>query len=649
MAPGIFNPASVSALLSAVVSLIGGVGAWVLGRAPDWEDVRPLSRVGFTAAVVAACNFTATLDVHPAVYAWTGRVQVLAVALHVAAWYTYALQWGAPVPRAWRVAIFGPLVAAGVLALVPGLVYGDVIAIRSVTWLGVAYHDPELVPVGFALIGAIAVYGAGAVVRIATLKGRGLPFRRTLVAVTSTILAMGVHDAVVIGGLNAPTPYLLDFGLFGPAIVIAVLTLRRVVVGATDLRRLRTGLEVAVVDRTRALERSQAALAASERLAALGQFASGFALEVSHPVKVVSANLDALGRELRDDPRDRVRARLEDARAALARIGSVARQLLVAGRPAGAPTRPAIDVRVGRAADAALAAGRAKGVAGVTLEAAVAPGLTVAAQEEEVVEVLTTLVLHAVGEAAGGRIRTVRVRADAEGDRVQIAVEDDGPGLTEEALLHAFEPFHETEQVRGSGLALAVARGLVEGMGGTLRLKSAPGRGTRAVLDLPRGAPDASAADLPAAFVAVPLRARVLIVDGDPRELRAIVEIVSADHEVEGVGGVREALAALADRSFDLVLCDATLPGGGAERFWEELLLSAPAMQKRAAFLAGGAETPAALAFLARQPQPVLRKPIGLEEVRAVMDRLGIGAPNPRAAAVRVRGAEHVVGKLRRE
>ena len=130
-----FNVASVSALLSTVVSLIGGVGAWVLGGAPDWEDVRPLSRVGFSAAAVAVCNFPASLDVAPAVWAWSGRVQILAVALHVAAWYEYALQW-APLPRRWRRALFAPLLGAGALALVPGAVYGGAVSIRPVPWLG---------------------------------------------------------------------------------------------------------------------------------------------------------------------------------------------------------------------------------------------------------------------------------------------------------------------------------------------------------------------------------------------------------------------------------------------------------------------------------------------------------------------------------
>jgi len=643
----VFNAASVSALLSAVVSLIGGVGAWVLGRAPDWEDVRPLARVGVTAAVAAACNFPATLEVAPAVYTWTGRVQVLALALHVAAWYHYILQWSPPLSPRVRIALFGPLYGAGAIALVPGVMFGDAVALRHAPWLGLAYHDPVVRSPGFAIFAILLVLGAGGVARLATLRGRGVPFRRGFVAVTCVILAAGLHDAVVIGGLSAPTPYLLDFGLLAPAWIIGLLTLRRVVITSTDLRRLRTGLEVAVVERTAALERSQAALASAERLAALGQFASGFAREVESPVKAVEANLEALARELREDPRTRVRDRLGDARAALGRIAALARQLLVAGR-AAAPQGPAVDVRVMPAAEAAIGAARDHGCPeGVAFEIAVSPGLTVEAHEQELQQVLVTLVLRAVSRVPSRRPGKVTIRGQSAGERVRISVEDDGPELSQEELEHAFEPFHEAEGVAGMGLALAFARGLVEGMGGTLSLERETGRGTRAIGVLARGAPAASPADLPAAPVAAPRRARILVADRDARMLLGLVQELSAEHEVEAVSGVREALAALADRTFDLVLCDAALPGGGGERFWQELLLRAPALQARVAFLVSGSEeAPSVHDFLARQPQPVLGRPLGLAEVQVAFDWLGIPGGSPDRLAVGD-GPDRVIGRMR--
>ncbi len=648
MSPGVFNPASVSALLSTGASLIGGMGAWVLGYAPDWEDVKPLAWVGFTAAVTAACSFTATLDVPASAHAWASRVQLLAIALHLAAWYAYFGHWGARRSSAGRWALIAPLVTAGALALVPGFVRGDAVTLRPVPWLGIVYRDPVVTAPGYAVYAVLGAYGIAGVAAIASLGRRRLPFPRTHLAVAAALLAMGVHD-VVVAARSTPTPSLLDFALYGPAVVIAAFTLRRVVQTATDLRRLRTGLEVAVVERTAALRRSQAALAAAERLAALGQFSTGFAHEVNDPATVVSACLDALARELRDDSRD-LWATLQDARAALGRITALARQLVVAGREPGSPPQRVIEVRVGPAVDAALAAGRARGAEGVALQGAVPPGLTVLGDEEGLVQVLSNLVLNAVQAIPPARPGTVGVRASAAGGRVRIVVEDDGAGMSEEALLHVFEPFYGAKRAgSGLGLGLAVSRRLVEGMGGTIRFESAPGRGTKAILELDRGEPHASEADLPAALLAAPRRARVLVVDDDVQALRALVQLVSAEHEVNASKGVPEALAELGERSYDLVLCEATMSMGGAERFWEELLLRAPEMQGRVAFMAGGAATAAARAFLARQPQPVLEKPFGLAAVQDVIERLGIApSSEPSQSARRPGEPENAIGRVRR-
>ncbi len=648
MTSDLFTPASVSALLSAVVSLFSGAGALVLGRAPDWDDVKPLAAVGFTGALVAACNFTATLDVPLPVYAWTGRLEVLAVALHVAAWFRYALQWARPLAPSRIRLLLAPLLVAGAAAVVPGLVFGDAVTLRPVRWLGVVYHDPALAVPGAVVLAVIAAYGAGGVFLVWAAGRRGLPFPRTHLAVVAALLAMGAHDAVVVVGVSVPTPYLLDFAFYGPAAVIAVITLSRVVGTATDLHRLRAGLETAVVERTRALEQSQAALARAERLAALGQFSAGFAHEVNNPAAVISASLEHLAGALRDDPRDQVWASVQDAQAALGRVTALTRELLVAGRTAHAKKDPLVDVRLGPAADAALKSGRARGVKRVALEASLPAGLTAVGREAAIVQVLSNLVVNAVQAFPDGRSGTVRVGAETASDRVRILVEDDGEGMSEQTLLHVFEPFYGTRAPgTGSGLGLAVSRGLVEQMGGTLVFESAAGKGTRAILELARGEQAASAADLPAAVVRpAPRRARILVVDDDPHVLRAIARFIATEHDVSVAPGLWKGLSALTREPWDLVLCDVMMPMGGGARFWEELLLRAPEVQGRVVFMTGGAATEAAREFLDRQPQPVLQKPFDLAAVQAVMEKLGI---DPRERPERPRAPGDVVlGKLHR-
>jgi signal transduction histidine kinase len=84
-----------------------------------------------------------------------------------------------------------------------------------------------------------------------------------------------------------------------------------------------------------------------------------------------------------------------------------------------------------------------------------------------------------------------RVSLDADAAAVTVRVEDDGPGIPEEALETVFEPFRRLEDSRnrgsgGSGLGLTIARQVVEAHGGTLVLANRAGGGLAATVRLRR-------------------------------------------------------------------------------------------------------------------------------------------------------------------
>jgi PAS domain S-box-containing protein len=95
-------------------------------------------------------------------------------------------------------------------------------------------------------------------------------------------------------------------------------------------------------------------------------------------------------------------------------------------------------------------------------------------------QVLTNLLSNAIKyNVAGGR---VRVSIREQGDRVYIAVRDDGPGMTPQQQARLFRPFDrlgaERSLVEGTGLGLVIARELGIAMKGELQVRSAPGAGT---------------------------------------------------------------------------------------------------------------------------------------------------------------------------
>jgi signal transduction histidine kinase len=84
---------------------------------------------------------------------------------------------------------------------------------------------------------------------------------------------------------------------------------------------------------------------------------------------------------------------------------------------------------------------------------------------------------------AGGSIH-VLLRAD--GERVHIDVADTGPGIAPDQIDHIFEKYYQGRGAKGgSGLGLAIARAAVQAHGGTINVRSNPGRGTRFRVTMP--------------------------------------------------------------------------------------------------------------------------------------------------------------------
>ncbi len=106
----------------------------------------------------------------------------------------------------------------------------------------------------------------------------------------------------------------------------------------------------------------------------------------------------------------------------------------------------------------------------------------------------------------------VLVAASAFDDRVEIRVADHGPGISRERREEVFQPFQrlgDTDNTTGLGLGLALSKGFVEGMGGTLEADDTPGGGLTMVVSLPAApAPDATppvaAPPVPSPTAAVP-------------------------------------------------------------------------------------------------------------------------------------------------
>ena len=113
---------------------------------------------------------------------------------------------------------------------------------------------------------------------------------------------------------------------------------------------------------------------------------------------------------------------------------------------------------------------------------------TVEADQDLLKQVLVNLIHNAVKFSREGS--EINVTAELEADRVRISVLDHGVGIPEDKLARVFDRFYRVEgegadRAGGTGLGLAIVKSVVELHGGTIRVESMIGRGSRFILDLP--------------------------------------------------------------------------------------------------------------------------------------------------------------------
>lgn len=248
-----------------------------------------------------------------------------------------------------------------------------------------------------------------------------------------------------------------------------------------------------ITDWRAALDRT----AQSEKLAALGQLATGVMHEINNPLATIAAVAETLTLQADDrenagtergagvpagDPREL----LHIIDLEVQRCKKIVQGLLDFGRP-----KPfhADDIEINAVVRQALFLlqhhPRAKRVSLVT-ELEAATGLRVRGDADRLVQVLMALVLNAVDASAEGARVLIRTGSLGHGLPHAIDVVDEGHGIARESLSKVFEPFYTTkDQGHGTGLGLSICYGLVMEHGGVLLADSQLGAGSTFRIALP--------------------------------------------------------------------------------------------------------------------------------------------------------------------
>ena len=355
-----------------------------------------------------------------------------------------------------------------------------------------------------------------------------------------------------------------------------------------------TGQRVAERGRHEALETARGA----QRLASIGTLTAGVAHELNNPLTFVLENVahvaEVVGR-LRGAPAaadawDEALQALDDALEGAERMRDILRDLRTLARP-DERQGGATEVRAVLEQAAALASNEVRPRARLVWDVADVPA--VRGSEGRLGQVFVNLIVnaaHAIPEGSPGD-QVIRLSAARRGDgQVAISVLDSGAGIPPEHLSRVFDPFFTTKaDGLGTGLGLWVCRNIVTALGGSMEVESEVGRGTTFRVVLPAAEREAAQAAPPSDSPAG-ARASVLVVDDEPLAAAAIRRQLAPDFAVEAASGVADALAHLAARRPDAVICDVTLQDASGLELLEGIRRLDPALASRVLVVGEGVE-----------------------------------------------------------
>jgi len=311
------------------------------------------------------------------------------------------------------------------------------------------------------------------------------------------------------------------------------------------------------------LEQMQKQLAESQKLDALGQLTGGVAHDFNNLLMIVSGSIHTLKRGIGND------AKLQRAvvaiEAATRRGAALTSQLLsFARRQSLNPQLIDIAERIEAVREVLNS-----GVGGaVKLSFEIDPGTwPVTVDVAELETALVNLVINARDASPDGGTITIgahnaKVSGELDsGEYAAISVADTGTGIAPDVLDKIFDPFFTTKPIgKGTGLGLSQVHGFAHQAGGTVKVESELGRGTKVTILLPReqGGPRTAGAD--------PMdtsgSSTVLLVEDNPDVAAASTSLLEQlGYYVRRVADAEEALREVERDGIDLVFTDIVMPG----------------------------------------------------------------------------------------
>jgi len=217
------------------------------------------------------------------------------------------------------------------------------------------------------------------------------------------------------------------------------------------------------------------------RLAYLGEVASGLAHEIRNPLNTIDMNLQLIEEEMKETD-ERFRKRFKRVKDELERLDAILSGFLRFTRP------PKLSVKrtdINELVNKTVRFFQPECISkGVTIELSLADGLPKIFLDSKQVEQMLLNLLSNARDATqrGGKIR-VSTQRTRQG--VRLVVEDTGCGIPKEKLADIFKPYFTTKQ-GGTGIGLSIVKRIAEEHSAKIQIESTPGKGTKFVVEFPK-------------------------------------------------------------------------------------------------------------------------------------------------------------------
>jgi signal transduction histidine kinase/CheY-like chemotaxis protein len=419
-------------------------------------------------------------------------------------------------------------------------------------------------------------------VPLSVLNGPAVQATAFLAGIALLLLGVGLGAAAVIARKTAkPMEDLRQAAIdLGQGKVIARQSSGVVEIDAVSLEMARANeqilsskaeLERRVADAVATAEQSQKTLLQSQKLEALGRLTGGIAHDFNNIMQTLTTGLQLA---LLSPIEPRIKQTLEACQRAVERATELTRQLMAFGRVQEAHLETLrLDQRIGDIFPLLKGALPSNIELQIDIEENLWP-VTIDPMQLELALLNVTINARDAMSNGGVICLTMRnaslARLDNElaaGNYVSIAITDSGEGMTADVLTNALDPFFTTKPVgKGSGMGLPQAYGFARQVGGTLVIRSAPGKGTTIMFYIPRAesvlsarAPMQSATERPRTKAT----GRLLFVEDDILVAAVVAPALkTAGFEVVEADNVEKALDLLQSQGpFDVVFSDIVMPG----------------------------------------------------------------------------------------